>query len=81
MFLLHALMLACRFIVAHPCFIVCGNLLQERLSFMIPLKKLHAYFHADCMKTDNSFLNVTTSSMKHITTGLEETNLHFDLVC
>jgi len=37
---------ACRFIVVHPCFIMCDNPLQESLSLsMILLQKLYAYFH------------------------------------
>jgi hypothetical protein len=45
-FPLHALTFSCRSIVVHPCFIACDNPLQESLSFMMSLQKLHSHFHA-----------------------------------
>jgi len=37
---------ACRFIVVHPCFTACDDLLQESLSFTVLLQTLHACFQA-----------------------------------
>jgi hypothetical protein len=45
MFPRHALTFACRFIVVHPCFIVCDNMSQDSLSFMTSLQKFQANFH------------------------------------
>jgi len=44
-FLLHAMTFSSRCIEVHPCFIDYDSPLEESLSFMVSLQKLHAHFH------------------------------------